>query len=192
MLTSARTALGKRSSFVRHVRDAYWTPYEAVVPLLPFISGTFCEPCAGAGHLIRHLESHGMKCSAAYDREPQAPGIIRANALDLHSVALGNTIITNPPWSRDQLHPMIRHFSKIAPTWLLFDAPWAFTSQATPFLKRCAKIVAIGRVKWIDGSPSVGKDDSAWYQFLDREVETVFFGKAPKAKCDKTKDMFNA
>lgn len=86
---------------------------------------------------------------------------------------------------------MIPKFSQIAPTWLLFDAAWAHTVQAAPFLKNCSKIVAVGRLKWFPGSKSVGKEDCSWYHFVDHAVQTVFLGKDEK-KCDKTKDLFNA
>lgn len=90
------------------------------------------------------------------------------------------------------LHPMIRHFRMLAPTWLIFDAAWAFTGQAAPFLNFCEKIVTVGRVKWIPGSKSAGKEDVAWYKFVDHEVETVFVGKTEKKTCDKTAEMFDA
>lgn len=183
--------MGKRSEFKRLPRDSYFTPYEAVVPLLPFISGTFCEPCAGDGRLINHLEKHGMKCSAAYDIDPQAPGIIKANTLDLFSVGRSDFIVTNPPWRREMMHPMIRHFSRLAPTWLLFDADWAHTVQAAPFLACCAKIVSVGRVQWIADSDSTGMDNCCWYNFVDHEVETVFHGRKEKKTCEKTLEIFS-
>ena len=39
------------------------------------------------------------------------------------------------------------------------------TRQAAPFLPHCSDIVAIGRVKWIEGSKHTGKDNHAWYRF---------------------------
>jgi hypothetical protein len=65
----------------------------------------------------------------------------------------------------------------LAPTWLLFDADWAYTRQAAPFLKYCAKIVVIGRVKWIEDSDMAGKDNSCWYLFGREETQTVFYGR---------------
>lgn len=73
--------------------------------------------------------------------------------------------ITNPPWTRTILHPLIDHLSNIAPTWLLFDADWMHTVQAKTYLKRCVKIVSVGRVKWIAGSKHTGLDNAAWYLF---------------------------
>ncbi|MEO0829804.1 MAG: hypothetical protein AAFY03_05025, partial [Pseudomonadota bacterium] len=91
-------------------------------------------------------------------------------------------IITNPPWDRDLLHPMIHQFRQLRPTWLLFDADWAFTEQATfaeLFLQYCAKIVVVGRVKWIEGSEGKGKENCAWYLFTSEKAPAgtpLFYG----------------
>jgi hypothetical protein len=63
------------------------------------------------------------------------------------------------------LHQLIIHLSSLAPTWLLFDADWAHTKQAVPYLERCRKIVSVGRVKWIPDSKMTGKDNCAFYLF---------------------------
>jgi hypothetical protein len=47
----------------------------------------------------------------------------------------------------------------------LLDSDWAQTKQAAPFMPSCSDIVAIGRVKWIEGSKHTGKDNCAWYRF---------------------------
>lgn len=170
--------MGKRSKFARRDRDTYDTPYEAVLPLLPHLpAGTaYIEPCAGRGDLISHLKKHGHTCRAAFDTAPRRKGIGKKDALDLDFGFNAGTIITNPPWKRDLLHPMIARFSWIAPTWLLFDADWAHTKQARPYLKYCAKIVSVGRIKWIEGTKNTGKDNCAWYLF-DRHWHgnTLFF-----------------
>ena len=58
--------MGRRSDFPRIPRDAYATPAEAVVPLLPFLAPAtrFIEPCAGDGALTRHLRSMAMSATA--------------------------------------------------------------------------------------------------------------------------------
>ena len=60
---------------------------------------------------------------------------------------------------------MIEQFSNMAPTWLLFDSDWMHTKQSVPYLTMLKKVVSIGRVKWIEGSSSVGKDNCCWYLF---------------------------
>ena len=104
-------------------------------------------------------KSFGLRCVYAGDiRTGQ-------DALALDDYGAADVIITNPPWSRDLMHRLIAHFQNIRPTWLLLDADWAHTKQAAPFLPHCSDIVAIGRVKWIEGSKYTGKDNCAWYRF---------------------------
>jgi len=61
---------------------------------------------------------------------------------------------------------------------LLFYADWMHTKQSIPYMPYCHKIVSVGRVKWIPGSKSVGKDNCAWYLFDKHEAETIFYGRA--------------
>lgn len=176
--------MGRRSDFKRVERDFYPTPEAAVVPLLPHLGhGTmFVEPCAGDGRLTRHLEKHGMSCVRMFDIEPQREDVERLDALSdeawtamLDSSA--DCIITNPPWDRKLLHPMMETFRRATPTWLLHDANWLFTKQAAPYLPYIAKIVTVGRVKWIEGTKMTGKDDAVWTLHVDRPGVTVFHGR---------------
>ena len=108
--------MGKRSSFERVPRDFYPTPREAVLPLLPHLApGTrFTEPCAGDGALVRHLESAGHHCELAYDIEGESLGVWPDDART--SLWLeGDAFITNPPWDRKVLHPIILNLSRQAP-----------------------------------------------------------------------------
>jgi len=171
--------MGKRSDFKRVERDFYPTPMEAVLPLLPHLKPAtlFVEPCAGNGALMEHLEEHGHLCTDAFDIEPQRDGIRQVDALSDWNHAIGNVIITNPPWDRKILHPMIENFRLKMPTWLLFDADWMHTRQSAPFMPYCKKIVSVGRVKWIPDSKMTGKDNCAWYYFDCTEGDTVFIGR---------------
>lgn len=163
--------MGKRSDFERIPRDFYPTPYEAVVPLLPHLApGTvFIEPCAGDGALIRHLEQAGHRCVGAYDIEPKrnVPKwlVVTKDARDYSYPGRTDCFITNPPWARAALHPIIENLSRQRPTWLLFDADWMHTKQSAPFMPYCRKIVSVGRVKWIPDSRMTGKDNCCWYLF---------------------------
>jgi hypothetical protein len=171
--------MGKRSDFERIERDFYPTPLEAVAPLLPHLepSTLFHEPCCGDGALIDHLERHGHDCLAWGDIEPQLPGAATTDAMTL-TRCRGDVFITNPPWDRKILHPIIRHLSSIAPTWLLFDADWMHTRQSVEFMAYCHKIVSVGRVKWIPDTAMTGKDNAAWYLFdQKRPAQTIFVGR---------------
>ena len=159
--------MGKRSDFKRRPMDAYQTvDPRAVEKLMPHLSGvsTFAEPCCGEGRLVTQLEGFGLRCVHQTDL---------IDGTDALSVQLPqcDAIITNPPWTREVLHEMILHFHKQAPTWLLFDADWAHTKQAAPFLPQCSHIIAVGRLKWIEDSASCGKDNAAWYRFHAQHQE---------------------
>lgn len=153
--------MGKRSDFRRRPQDAYYTPKEAIPSLYPFICELtyFAEPCCGDFRLSRYLEDEGLVC--LYEGDIQYGD----DAFDWYGTAGVQAIITNPPWTRSILHPMITHFQSIAPTWLLFDADWAHTKQSAPFMDQCSDIVSVGRLKWIEDSAYSGKDNATWYRF---------------------------
>ena len=172
--------MGKRSNFERRERDYWQTPAEAVAPLLPHLSPKtrFCEPCAGDGTLVNHLRVAGHVCASAFDIEPQADWIDKQDA---RTRLVGNIdcFITNPPWTRKVLHPLIVHLCFQHPTWLLFDADWMHTQQSKPYLPFLRMIVSVGRVKWIPDSDATGKDNCAWHLFDARlQTATVFYGRA--------------
>lgn len=173
--------MGKRSDFERVPRDFYPTPRAAVFSLLPHLPEhfSFMEPCAGDGALIEHIETLTRgACYFASDIEPRADYVQQGDALKI-GVCNRDLIITNPPWDRKILHPMIEHFSNLAPSWLLFDADWIHTRQSIPFLPRLRKIVSVGRVKWIPDSKMTGKDNCAWHLFTaPSDTPTEFYGRS--------------
>lgn len=179
--------MGKRSDFKRVPRDFYPTPLAAVDPLIPHLPYTFdyVEPCAGDGRLIEHISEltgeHG-ECIYACDIDPRHPDVFTADALSLDYIERGvvDYCITNPPWDRKILHPLIYHWMQRCPTWLLFDADWMHTKQSALYMSYCVKIVSVGRVKWIEDSKGVGKDNCAWYLFdayADPTKATEFYGR---------------
>jgi hypothetical protein len=167
--------MGKRSDFERKPRDYYQTPIEAVLPLVSHLPQggnhiawgdkpwNYSEPCAGNGALVRHLSelTKGI-CLHATDIQPHAASVDVKDAFDTTNDDV-DYIITNPPWDRKMLHPMIEHFSKQKPTWLLFDADWMHTKQSVEYTKYLHKIISVGRIKWFGNM--TGKDNCAWYLF---------------------------
>lgn len=171
--------MGKRSSFERVERDFYPTPFAGLAPLLPHLKPglRFCEPCAGDGQLMDFLTEAGHHCARAWDIEPQRHDIDKQDATTRW---IGNIdcFVTNPPWARPVLHKIIANLSSQAPTWLLFDADWAHTRQAVPYLPWLRKIVAVGRLKWIPDSKFTGKDNCAWHLFDQAsDAPTIFVGR---------------
>lgn len=166
--------MGKRSDFKRVDKDYYPTidirAWYALKPHLPD-DFTYAEPCYGGGHLSRMIEGHMVYASDLENDNIDALDIIDDD------IYHADYIITNPPWSRKILHPMIDHFRSLKPTWLLFDADWAHTKQSSEYMKYCKKIVSIGRLIWIEGTKTSGKDNCAWYLFDKGECKTEFIGR---------------
>ena len=171
--------MGKRSDFRRRKQDRYFTPPEAVVPLVPHLMDVqwYIEPCAGEGHLTDLLGElpFGPKLFSRHDIEADARTTNYDNWLNFDRPV--SHFITNPPWTRELLHPIIENLSDQLPTWLLFDAPWMHTKQAIPYLKRCRKIVSVGRISWMQNGTS-SLDDCCWYLF-DKNFtgQTEFYSK---------------
>jgi hypothetical protein len=163
--------MGKRSDFPRRPQDDYATPLAALEPLLPHLcrEAPIIEPCPGAGALVEHLRSKGFIVAHPFGGDAR----IQAYAMTT------GVFVTNPPWTRAILHPIIENLSNQATTWLLFDADWMHCKQAIPYLPRLRQVVSVGRVKWIPDSPYVGKDNACWYRFgtPSEFVVTRFFGR---------------
>lgn len=164
--------MGKRSNFERVERDFYPTPLEAVVPLLPHLveGPNYYEPCVGNYDLVKHLGSNGLNCVGSSDIEIDATNTYYEQT---HT----HYFITNPPWDRKILHPIIHNLRVQLPTWLLFDADWMHTKQSKEYILFCEKIVSVGRVKWIPDSKMTGKDNCAWFLFRDTPQTTTFIGR---------------
>ena len=172
--------MGKRSDFKRNNHDKYPTPFAAMPFLFPYLKKyeRFCEPCAGDGTMIKYLEMAGHQCAAAWDIEPQHKQIDKQDA---RTRLIGNItcFITNPPWTREVLHPIIENLSAQHWTWLLFDADWMHTRQANGLWQRCSLIISIGRLKWIPDSKFTGKDNCCWYRFEPNHLTGPrFIGRA--------------
>lgn len=172
--------MGKRSDFERRKNDLYKTwDGRAVKALLPHLrpGSLFSEPCAGDGALIRQLVAAGLNVQDAMDIDPGGPRIRQGDALTA-DLGQPEQFITNPPWTREILHPLIERLSGIAPTWLLFDADWMHTKQSIPLISRLRCIVSVGRLKWIEGSKHDGKDNCCWYLFdASSSQDAVFRGR---------------
>ena len=119
-------------------------------------------------------------CSWASDLEPQTNNILTRHfrEINIDDLFEADYIITNPPWDRSLLHPMIEYFTAFRPTWLLFDADWMHTKQSVPYMGMLKKIVSIGRVKLIEKNKSVGKDNCCGYLFDRKQSKnTKFYGR---------------
>lgn len=166
--------MGKRSNFERVERDFYPTPYEAVKPLCTVFPQpiTYYEPCVGNRDLVKHLTTFGYICMGESD-------IAQDATITQYGDWGHEYFITNPPWDRKILHPLIHNLRLQRPTWLLFDADWMHTKQSSEFMEFCRTILSVGRVKWIPDSKMTGKDNCCWYEFVPWRIrsDTVFIGR---------------
>lgn len=155
--------MGKRSDFQRRAHDEYLTPFNAALPIAPFLTGirTFAEPCRADGRLIRHIESFGPLC--IHDGDIQT-GTDALTDETLRNIIV-DAIITNPPYTWQILKEMLELFPRIAPTWLLLEADFKHNARSAPFIPMCSDIVSIGRIKWFEDTEHEGKDNYAWYRF---------------------------
>lgn len=171
--------MGKRSKFPKIPKDKYMTTdSRAVRPLLDYfgdIRFSYYEPCVGNGDLVKLLG--WAECVGYSDEERDARTYQYRTKADY--------FITNPPWTREILHPIIENLRKQLPTWLLFDSDWMFTSQSNPYMKYCSIVLPVGRLKWIPGTTVSGKDNCAWYLFVDYETECTFVPKLPDIRTSR-------
>lgn len=165
----------------RNPRDYYPTiDPRAVLPLVAQLGRDvrYAEPCAGAGDLVDLLDAHGWQCQWAADVQParrtchstgqligQANVLMLPQILEAAPDLVPDIFITNPPWKREWLHPIIDTLARIRPTWLLFDAAWKETQQAARFGPWCSMAISTGRLIWVQDSPYQSTDDVSWYCF---------------------------
>ncbi len=172
--------MGKRSNLPRIKQDKYLTtdpnPVRRLQQHLP-ARVAFAEPCAGNGDLVKAMKWYGHRCVYACDINPgrkQRSWIETRDAFTLDKrwrrLSGAQMFVTNTPWTREILHPMIDHLSSLLPTWALIDADWMHTQQAAPYVDRCSRVISLGRVVWFKGgSSNGGYENSAWYFFPHRE-----------------------
>lgn len=178
--------MGKRSpDFVKKSRDYYPTidPIAAEVLLEHLEENTwFVEPCAGAGDLAISLTSESVFCVGLYDIEPQHRNVKKLNCLNLEEedIIFATHFITNPPFTWSVLQPLMDHMISLLPTWLLLPADVMHNVRMGPYMKRCVKVVSIGRMYWEENKVK-GVDNYCWYLFdKDHEGPTQFIGRVTK------------
>ena len=175
--------MSKRNSlqdFELRPRDFYPTIDPAAVePLEPFIGcKTYAEPCFGAGDLVKLLEKN--LCVWSSDIKPQLPTVNKSCGTQLtkEDLEFSDLIITNPPFTRKILLPLMDHFISLKPTWLLLPADVAHNKYMSEYMKNCQKVVSVGRLYWMDNKVK-GVDNFCWYFFPHGgwDGDTVFYGR---------------
>lgn len=180
--------MGKRSDFDRRERDFYPTPLAPVIALKRWLQPGFryVEPCAGNGNLIRHLAAIGGVCTWYSDLETGADA---RNISEIWAIG-ADYIITNPPWPAvggrgDPTIEIIERCMSVRTTIVLLSADFAHNGYFAERLERnCWHILSVGRVKWIEGSANIGKDNCAWYVFDRATCRRTEFHNSIVGECD--------
>ena len=177
--------MGKREEVKKpkSARDFYATiDPDAVIPLLPYIDGkTYAEPCYGKGDLVRLL-GDSAKCLWKSDIHWQKGVNYQRDAttIDLDTFLGIDLIITNPPFSRSVLLPMLDHLVHSGkPVWLLLPADIMHNKYMSHYMDRCDLVLSVGRLCWfpVDNKIVKGVDNYCWYRFGQRVVSTTFEGR---------------
>jgi hypothetical protein len=123
-------------------------------------------------------------CLGAYDICSEVPWVTQRDCLTLTEKDLKGVdyFITNPPFARDMLLPIIEYLSSLRPTWLLLPADMMHNRYMKPYLANCSCILSVGRLCWfLDGGGKKVKsvDNFAWYLFDNKSKfsRTEFIGR---------------
>ena len=153
---------GHQKSPLDYYRDADLKRSQRLRPFLE-PSTRFVEPCAGGGHLIRHLEALGHVCTLAIDLDPKHPSVSKGDALDLTRDQLGDAVMfaTNLPFSDWKVFErLLWHLISIAPTWTLQPHAYLCNEQCGPLLNHAVEIVPTARLRLFEGTSMNWKRDT--------------------------------
>lgn len=151
----------KTDNALKNPKDFWPTPFKPIRKLAevlpPFT--VYEEPCAGDGAILRGLYDH--LCGDAYDFMPRAIGIRGADALTVRPKYL---VITNPPYRRSLLQPLLDHWIGRHECWLLLPLDMASNVWTNPYMRYVDRILPLGRVSWMQNGKA-GMENSCWFHF---------------------------
>ncbi len=167
--------MGKYSNFERAEKDFYPTidPNAIVTGLVNSIRGkTYAEPCYGEGDLEDQLMEVAV-CKWRSDIRKTVGSSVVMDAMTLTDKDLNgcDLIITNPPFTRQVLLPMIEHFVSLRPTWLLLPADLMHNIYFSPYVSKAREIISVGRLYWSENEVR-GKQNFCWYFWPSGGAET--------------------
>jgi hypothetical protein len=166
--------MGKRSDFERVGKDFY--PTIDPTCLTPFFRSimsdvNYAEPCYGGGDLEKLMWF--ANCVYKSDIENRYVGAIEKDALDLteEDLSAAEVIVTNPPYSRKILLPLIEHFTSLKETWLLLPADILHNQYFADYVNSARLILSVGRLYWQENRIK-GKDNYCWIQWTKGAMYT--------------------
>jgi hypothetical protein len=183
--------MGKRSNLKVEDRPKdFWGTVDpdAIPPkFAEMIRGkTYAEPCYGNGDL-EDLLMEVATCKWRSDVRETVGSSKVMDALDITKEDLKgiDVIITNPPFKWEWLQPLLNHLPTLKPTWFLLPADFMHNKRSSPYMERCAHVIAIRRLYWwldtgnLNQNGVKGKDNYCWYRFHESEwgYGTRFWGR---------------
>lgn len=172
--------MSKRSSFEKIPKDFYATTDPKAIPpnFVECVRGKrYAEPCYGEGDLEDLLMDVAVCRWRSDIRDTGNCKLWDAMCLSEHELGHCDVIITNPPFSRDLLLPMIDHFISLKPTWLLLPADMMHNRYFSGYMKSCSRVISVGRIKWFKDSKHTSTDNFAWFYWPQggAPTGTIFF-----------------
>ena len=157
--------MGKYSNFDKVDKDFYPTIDPAcMTPMFINLNrkSTYAEPCYGNGDLEDMLMETAhcvwrsdIRKTVGCSKVQDALSITESDLID------ADKIITNPPYTRRDLLPMIDHFLTLKDTWLLLPADFMHNKYFSPYVGKCRLILSVGRMYWQDNkSPATNCSNS--------------------------------
>lgn len=177
--------MSKRSTFDKVPKDFYPTTDPNALPkvFIDFVRGRkYAEPCCGSGDLVDLLVD-AATCNWESDIEYRGAGVVwDAMCLSNNELEKCDCIITNPPYTRSVLLPLIDHLVSLKDTWLLLPSDLMHNRYFGSYMERCSKVVSIGRLCWFkkEGKRVDSTDNYAWYLWekgVTSPKDTVFYGR---------------
>lgn len=96
-------------------------------------------------------------------------------------------IITNPPFSQEYknicfniLKNSINSKNVKKGVWFLLPFNWCCNNDFQWAMKKCKRVVPIGRIKWIKGSKHSESKDCAWFYFTKTNSKTIMESRSDK------------
>lgn len=147
--------MGKRSNYSKIPKDFYPTIDPKALPpnFLKYLDRkSYAEPCWGEGDLERLITDTGLDTECHFRSDINNCATITKDGLDLTKEDLYDCdlIVTNPPYTKGILLPLIDHWTTLKPTWLLLPADYAHNTYMAPYMKKCSNVVSIGRMYWFE------------------------------------------
>jgi hypothetical protein len=143
---------------------------------------TVSEVCAGAYRLADRLQFHGLTIGEAFDIAPRDP---RVEVGDATVRVPRHLAITNPPFQRDLLMPILTAACRWPKGgWFLLPSDVLINRWFSPFAPHIVQVLPIGRVSWF-GNGRNGYENYCWVKVVP-EPQTFILARQTTERKEST------